>query len=67
MVKALPKVEDPVQREWNQLYRDLCAAVHGADETALPYPTFRDGWVAVEVMDIVRRGSWTALPAEPGV
>jgi predicted dehydrogenase len=70
VIDTLPKVEDPVQREWNQLYRDFCADVRGADvrgEGATTYPTFRDGWVAVEVMDIVRRGSWTALPAEPGV
>ena len=71
VIDAMPPVQDRVQRQWNHLYRDFCADVRGASirggEAALPYPTFRDGWVAVEVMDIVRRGSWTALPAEPGV
>jgi predicted dehydrogenase len=65
MIDALPKVEDNTQRQWNQFFREFVADVRG--EGATTYPTFRDGWVAVEVMDIVRRGSWTALPAEPGV
>jgi len=69
VIDALPPVEDSTQRGWNQLYREFCADVGGADirgEGATTYPTFRDGWVAVEVMDIVRRGSWTALPTDPG-
>jgi hypothetical protein len=65
VIDALPPVEDSTQRQWNQLFREFVGDVRG--EGATTYPTFRDGWVAVEVMDIVRRGSLTALRTDPGV
>jgi predicted dehydrogenase len=64
VVAALPQVEDRVQRDWNQFYREFVADVRG--EGYLGYPTFRDGWVDAEVAEIVRSGrSWTRLPLHP--
>jgi hypothetical protein len=61
---ALPKVEDPVQRDWNQLFAEFVADVRG--EGYAGYPTFHDGWVANEVIDIVRSNkSWVSLPEQP--
>ena len=61
VIGALPQVENGEQRQWNQLFREFVADVRG--EGAAGYPTFRDGWVAGEVMDIVRNGrNWTRLP-----
>src|SRR5688500_9761388 len=54
VIDALPPVEDAGQRNWNLLYREFVADVQG--EGYAGYPTFRDGWVAVEVMDIARNG-----------
>jgi len=60
VVDALPAVEDHVQRQWNQFFRDFVADVRG--EGYAGYPTFRDGWIAVEVTDIARSGqSWTPV------
>ena len=64
VVDTLPPVDDAAQRQWNQFYREFVADVRG--EGYAGYPTFRDGWVAVEVTDIARSGrSWTPLPKYP--
>ncbi len=61
LIAALPPGEDLVQRCWNQFFREFVADVRGEGYTG--YPTFRDGWTAVEIMDIARaQAGWTALP-----
>ncbi|MDP9352143.1 MAG: Gfo/Idh/MocA family oxidoreductase [Chloroflexota bacterium] len=46
---------------WYPFFRDFVADVRG--EGYAGYPTFRDGVVAVEVMEIIRSGrSWTPVP-----
>jgi predicted dehydrogenase len=61
VVDALPPEEDNVQRQWNQFFKEFVADVRGEGDQG--YPTFRDGWVAVEVMDIARSGrGWTGVP-----
>jgi len=46
---------------WNPFFRDFVADVRG--EGYAGYPTFRDGVIAVEVMEIVRSGrGWTPVP-----
>ena len=65
VVERLPPIEDHNQRQWNQFFLEFVADVRGTGGTI--YPTFYDGWVAAEVIDIVRRGSLTALPGAPAV
>jgi hypothetical protein len=61
VVAALPTVEDAVQQQWHQFFAEVAADVRG--EGYRGYPTFREGWMAVEVMDIARDGqSWATLP-----
>lgn len=61
IMDALPQIEDRVQQQWHQFFKEFVADVSGAGYSG--YPTFRDGWEAVEVMEIVRGGkSWTSLP-----
>jgi predicted dehydrogenase len=63
-VDALPKHEDAVFRDWNQLFREFVADVRG--EGFAGYPTFRDGWVDNEIIDVVRsKKGWTVLPKHP--
>jgi predicted dehydrogenase len=62
---ALPPAEDADQRQWNRFFADVAADIQGQGPGG--YPTFREGWMAVEVMDIARDGrSWTALPQHTG-
>jgi len=63
VIDTLPPIEDQVQRQWNQLFREFVADICG--EGAPTYPTFHDGWVAAEVIDSVRRGALTVLSADP--
>lgn len=64
VIDALPQVEDPVQRDWNQLFREFIADVRGEGNAG--YPTFRDGWIAAKIIEIVRSGAhWTALASHP--
>jgi predicted dehydrogenase len=59
--KLYPQIADPVQRDWNQLVHEFVTHVSGEDYQG--YPTFRDGLVAAEVMEIVRNGQgWTLMP-----
>jgi len=48
----IPAVEDPIQAGWDQLVADLVADVDGAAE--VDYPTFRDGFLANQLIDQVR-------------
>lgn len=61
---ALPPVEDHPQKHWNQLFRDFVADVRGNGDAG--YPTFLDGWMANEIIDITRAGQgWKDIPAHP--
>jgi hypothetical protein len=64
IMDALPHIDNIVQRDWNQLFHEFVADVRG--EGYAGYPTFRDGWIANEIIDIVRAGkNWTPLPLNP--
>ncbi|UCH27873.1 MAG: hypothetical protein JSV66_09615 [Trueperaceae bacterium] len=63
-IDALPKREDAVFRDWNQLFREFVADVRG--EGFAGHLTLRDGWVDNEIIDVVRsRKGWTVLPKHP--
>ncbi len=58
------RVEDAVQRDWNTLVRQFAADIRG--ETHGFYPTFEDGWLAAEIIDIVRAGrARSPIPLRP--
>jgi predicted dehydrogenase len=59
VIDSLPSIEDATQRQWNQFFYEFVADIRGAGATT--YPTFRDGWVAAEVIEIIRRGGLTTL------
>lgn len=60
LLAALPPGQDSVQRVWNHFFREFVGHVRGEAYTS--YPTFHDGQLAVEVIDIARTGrSWTAV------
>lgn len=65
VLAAQPQVEDTIQRYWNQLFREFVADIRGEGYSG--YPTFSDGWVAMEVIDAVReRRLWRLpTPTEP--
>ena len=64
IIDSLPQIADPVQRNWNQLFKEFVSDVRG--EGYAGYPTFRDGWIASEVIDIVRGGlQWIPLTEHP--
>jgi predicted dehydrogenase len=49
---------------WAYFYRQFVADIQGKDYAA--YPTFHDGWIANEIIEIVQRGDgWTVLPSNP--
>ncbi len=51
------------QMQWTLLFQEFMADIRG--EGYAGYPTFRDGWVANQIMDIARTGqSWTALSTD---
>lgn len=57
-------VQDPIQDGWNQLMQHFVNHIQGAGGGG--YPTFTDGWLANEVIDIARRQEgWTPLPGPP--
>jgi predicted dehydrogenase len=61
---SVPQVDDPVQRDWNQLFREFVADIRGSGFAG--YPTFHDGWLHNEIIDVVRSGrNWTAIPKHP--
>jgi predicted dehydrogenase len=60
-IALYPQLDDPVQRDWNQLAHEFVAHVRG--EGYQGYPTFRDGRITAEVMEIIRNGQgWTLMP-----
>ncbi len=63
-IDTLPKHENIEFRDWIQLFREFVADIQG--EGFAGYPTFRDGWMDNEIMDVVRsRKGWTVLPQHP--
>lgn len=60
---ALPPEPDHSQRNWDQLARDFVADIGGAGYNG--YPTFRDGWMHQQVIDVVRSGQgWAVIEGE---
>ncbi len=60
---ALPPESDHSQRNWDQLARDFVADIQG--KAVDDYPTFRDGWIHQQVIDIARAGAgWQAVERE---
>jgi hypothetical protein len=56
--------EDFVQGCWNALFRDFIADIRGEEHE--PYPTFYDGWVSAELIDIARgKHGWRDI-VDPG-
>jgi hypothetical protein len=57
---GLPQASNPLQRCWNQFFWEFVADVKG--EGYAGYPTFHDGYAAVAVIDVARKGyDWKAL------
>jgi predicted dehydrogenase len=57
---GLPHASNPLQRCWNQFFREFVADVNG--EGYAGYPTFHDGSTAASVIDFARKGyDWKAL------
>lgn len=55
---------EPVQDGWNQLIHRFVQDIQGAENAT--YPTFVDGWLANEVIDIARhQENWTRVPSGP--
>ena len=59
----LPAEPDHSQRNWDQLAREFVADIRG--EAVADYPTFRDGWIHQQVIDIARGGAgWQVIERE---
>ena len=57
---GLPQAANPLQRCWNQFFREFVADVKA--EGYAGYPTFHDGYAAAAVIDVARKGyDWKAL------
>jgi predicted dehydrogenase len=60
LIAALPAVDDPVQRTWNQFFRAYVAALRGTSSGG--FPTFHDGCVAMEIIETALAGQgWREL------
>ena len=55
---------DPVQHGWNRLSEEFILDVRGQGEP--DYPTFRDGYIANQIMDAVRSSKTQPLTGFPG-
>jgi predicted dehydrogenase len=53
VLRSLPSVQDPVQRDWNQLYHDFVADLLGNEHEA--YPTFKMGVLTAQIIDVARK------------
>lgn len=61
---AIPLPPDYIQRCWNHFFQEFVTDVRG--EGYVGYPTFYDGWIATEIMDIARAGQgWVEVPERP--
>lgn len=58
---ALPQLTDDLQRDWAALAREFVADIRS--EPHSPYPTFRQGWINQEIIEVARSGSsWKNIP-----
>lgn len=63
ILHSLPTEPDHSQRNWDQLARDFVADIRGEGYNG--YPTFRDGWMHQQVIDVVRSSQgWAAIEGE---
>ena len=52
--------QDTVQGCWNELFREFVDDIRGQGNTS--YPTFYDGWIHTELIDIARnRTGWQEI------
>jgi len=57
----LPRVAHALHRDWAALATEFVADIEGRPHE--PYPTFREGWIYQEIVDVVRAGKgWTLIP-----
>src|SRR5690606_21487768 len=49
LLTSQPHVEDAIQRYWNQLFREFVNDIRA--EGSSGYPTFHDGYVAMQIID----------------
>jgi hypothetical protein len=57
----LPRVAHALHRDWAALATEFVADIEGRPHE--PYPTFREGWIYQEIVDVVRAGKgWTPIP-----
>jgi hypothetical protein len=54
ITSGLPQASNPLQRCWNQFFREFVADLQGKGYAG--YPTFHDGYTAAAVIDIARKG-----------
>lgn len=58
---ALPQITNNLQRDWAALGREFVADI--LNEPHSPYPTFRQGWINQEIIEVARDGSgWRNIP-----
>lgn len=61
--QRLPDIAEDTQRDWASLAREFVADVRS--EAHDPYPTFREGWINQEIIDLVRSGvGWATVPQD---
>lgn len=61
LAKAVPTVEDTVQRSWNMFFQAFVADLRG--QPGAYYPTFHDGWVMAAITEAAWAGrGWSELP-----
>jgi len=63
ILNALPQIADDLHRNWAALAREFVADIR--DESCIPYPTFRQGWINQEIIGVARAGTgWTGIPRD---
>jgi len=63
ILNALPQIADDLHRNWAALAREFVADVR--DEPHADYPTFRQGWINQEIIEVARAGTgWTGIPRD---
>jgi predicted dehydrogenase len=61
--QSLPHIANDLQRDWAALAREFVADIRGEPHSA--YPTFRQGWINQEIIEVARAGSsWSTIPDE---
>jgi predicted dehydrogenase len=59
--KALPAIANDLQRDWAALAREFVADIRGEPHST--YPTFRQGWINQEIIEVARnRSGWRDIP-----